>query len=93
MKTQHSQINIKKKTKTNLTSWLYLVTFQNVVLRDVYHHFALFKIPEPFTLQDAGMGSSDVGQVVGKEVILMALVTLLSSNSSRKVVVLLGVPF
>ena len=39
------------------------------------------------------MGSSDVGQVVGKEVILMALVTLLSSNLSRKVVVLLGVPF
>ena len=57
------------------------MTFQNAVLRDVYHHFALFKIPEPFTLQDAGMGSSDVGQVVGKEVILTALVTLLSWDS------------
>ena len=39
------------------------------------------------------MGSSDVGQVVGKEVLVTALVTLLSSNSSRKVVVLMGVPF
>ena len=44
------------QTKPNLTSWLYLVTFQKVVLRDVYHHIASFKIPETFTLLDAGNG-------------------------------------
>ena len=68
------------------------MTFQNVVLRDVYHHLALFKILNHLHSKMLEWVPPDVGQVVGKEVLLTALVTLLSSNSSR-IVVLMGVPF